>query len=353
MSQSFNPPGNQQKAVRAKLPKLEVKKFSGKLGEWREFWDSFESAIHLNDGLSNVDKFSYLRSLLLEPARLAIGGFALTSANYESAIEMLKKRYGKKFANQRSLVNELLNARPVFNECDTSRLRSLYDFTETKYRALQALGVEEKNYSEVVVPTFLEKIPDSIRLTITGGREYLEWTLGDMLEAFVVEVELREDHCLRQHRVGFREGRKGPYTSSALFITKGDGKRCAFCLGTHSPEDCKKATNIAERKKLLLKFGIYLNCINKGHRARDCKAVVKCKNCKGSHNTCLCDTKLQQSSGGGGGGYSNQPSLVNAPSSLLVGTESRIALQTAQALIKGNKQGRGGGGGLRPQAIMA
>ena len=46
LSQSFNPPGNQQKAVRAKLPKLEVKKFSGKLGEWQEFWDSFESAIH-------------------------------------------------------------------------------------------------------------------------------------------------------------------------------------------------------------------------------------------------------------------------------------------------------------------
>lgn len=81
-SQSSNPPGNQQKAVRAKLPKLEVKKFSGKLGEWQEFWDSFESAIHLNDGLSNVDKFSYLRSLLLEPARSTIGGFALTSVNY-------------------------------------------------------------------------------------------------------------------------------------------------------------------------------------------------------------------------------------------------------------------------------
>ena len=85
---------------------------------------------------------------------------------------MLKKWYGKKIANQRSLVNELLNARPIFNECDTSRLRSLYDFAEKKYRALQALGVEEKNYSEVVVPTFLEKIPDSIRLTVTRGREY-------------------------------------------------------------------------------------------------------------------------------------------------------------------------------------
>ena len=103
------------KTVRVKLPKLEVRKFSGKLEEWQEFWDSFESAIHSNDSLSNMDKFSYLRGLLLEPARSAIAGFALTSANYEAAVEPLKKRFGKKTAIQRALVNELLNTRPVFN----------------------------------------------------------------------------------------------------------------------------------------------------------------------------------------------------------------------------------------------
>ena len=65
------------KTVRVKLPKLEVRKFSGKLEEWQEFWDSFESAIHSNDSLSNEDKFSYLRGLLLKPARSAIVGFAL------------------------------------------------------------------------------------------------------------------------------------------------------------------------------------------------------------------------------------------------------------------------------------
>ena len=153
----------------------------------------------------------------------------------------------------------------------------------------------------------------------------MEWTLGDMLKAFLVEVELREDHCLTQHRVGSREVKKVPYTSSVLFTAREDDKRCAFCLGTRSPEDCKKVTNIAERKKLLIKFGRCFNCINKGHRARDCKVVVKCKNCKGSHSTCLCDTKLQQPSGAN----SDQPSTVNTPSSFLVGTESRIALQTA------------------------
>ena len=94
---------NSKTTVRVKLPKLEVRKFSGKLEEWQEFWDSFESAIDSNDSLSSVDKFSYLRGLLLEPARLAITGFALTSANYEAAVELLKKRFEKKTAIQRTL----------------------------------------------------------------------------------------------------------------------------------------------------------------------------------------------------------------------------------------------------------
>ena len=101
------------KTVRVKLPRLEVRKFSGKLEEWQEFWDSFESAIHSNDSLSKVDKFSYLRGLLLETVRSTIAGLALTSANYEAEVELLKKRFGKKTAIQRSLVNELLNTRPV------------------------------------------------------------------------------------------------------------------------------------------------------------------------------------------------------------------------------------------------
>lgn len=81
-------------SVRAKPPKLEVKKFNGKIEEWQEFWDGFESAIHRNEGLSKVDKFNYLRTLLTGQAKSAIAGFSFTTANYESAVQLLKKRYG-------------------------------------------------------------------------------------------------------------------------------------------------------------------------------------------------------------------------------------------------------------------
>ena len=76
-----------------KLPKLEVRKFSGKIQDWREFFDSFESAIHKNTSLSDVDKFTYLRGLVKELAKPAIARFALTSVNYLEAVDVLQRRF--------------------------------------------------------------------------------------------------------------------------------------------------------------------------------------------------------------------------------------------------------------------
>ena len=41
---------------KAKLPKLTLPKFAGDPTEWTTFWDSFSSAIHLSEELSEVDK---------------------------------------------------------------------------------------------------------------------------------------------------------------------------------------------------------------------------------------------------------------------------------------------------------
>ncbi len=50
--------------VHAKLPKLQMKKSSGRPTEWQAFIDCFDSAIHSNPKLGDIDKMNYLRSLL-------------------------------------------------------------------------------------------------------------------------------------------------------------------------------------------------------------------------------------------------------------------------------------------------
>ena len=228
----------------------------------------------------------------------------------------------------------------MYSDRDPRRLRTLYDTVESHYRGLVAIGVEERTYSGIVVPSILEKLPDTLRLTITRGQEYQEWTLGDMLSALLKEVELREDYSLTpQVKVGPEGPRKKfPPPVNSLFTKNGPDSRCAFCLGDHLHEECKKVTNTEERKQLVRKFGRCFKCLDRGHLARDCKSNFKCKSCKGNHHVSLCETKPQQTLGGSSG--QSTGNAVNAPSSMLVGTESRIALQTAQALIKGENQGR-------------
>lgn len=123
---------------KARLPKLEVRKFSGKIHEWQEFWDSFRSAIHNNTQLSDVDKFSYLRGLIEGPAKATIAGFSLTAENYGAAVELVERRFCKKVAIERAHVSQLLKVLPVHGEKDVRGLRILHDTVETHYRGLCA-----------------------------------------------------------------------------------------------------------------------------------------------------------------------------------------------------------------------
>ena len=50
--------------LHVKLPKLSIKKFNRDLTKWVTFWDSFDSSIHSNLSLLNVDKFNYLNTFL-------------------------------------------------------------------------------------------------------------------------------------------------------------------------------------------------------------------------------------------------------------------------------------------------
>ena len=85
-----------QSRSNAKLPKLRLDSFAGNPVHWHSFWDSFQSAVHNKSKPMDVDKFSYLRSLLEGPAAASIAGLTLTNENYVKAIEMLKDRFGNK-----------------------------------------------------------------------------------------------------------------------------------------------------------------------------------------------------------------------------------------------------------------
>ena len=79
-----------------RLPKLTLPTFNGDVQTWQTFWDSFESTVHQNINLTNVQRFSYLKSQLEGETARTIDGFAVTHTNYARAIDLLRERYGQK-----------------------------------------------------------------------------------------------------------------------------------------------------------------------------------------------------------------------------------------------------------------
>ncbi|XP_065682124.1 uncharacterized protein LOC136095424 [Hydra vulgaris] len=76
------------------LPKITLEKFDGTILNWRRFWEQFKTTIGDNNTLNDVEKFTYLKTLLKGSVPELISGLTLTASNYERAIHMLTQRFG-------------------------------------------------------------------------------------------------------------------------------------------------------------------------------------------------------------------------------------------------------------------
>ena len=140
-------------------------KFQGDITTFSTFIDSFESAIDKNPELSVIDKFNYLSSLVKGPAARAIQGLTLSEANYESAKEILKQRYGGPQQVIPAHMDELLKILSCVGE-KSSQLRYVYDKVSIHVRGLESLGVTAEQYGSMLIPVAMSKLPTEIRVQI-------------------------------------------------------------------------------------------------------------------------------------------------------------------------------------------
>ena len=348
-SQTSYPRDISRRQVRVKLPQLEIKKFSGKIDEFQEFWDSFMSAIHENEDLANVDKMKYLRGYLDEPARSVIAGVPIADANYKTAVDLLKKRYARPRMLEHAHITRLVNIQPVFNEDDVDRLRKFRDQIETNFRGLEALSVDQSTYSKIVVPVLMEKLPRQLKFSLVRSRKksILEWNLEDLIAELDIEIEVRESHAdiLKINgRPRQDEGRqvrpKGPTTTSALFTTE-RRQQCVYCTGKHEASECQTHTSPEERKNILKKYFRCFVCLKSNHRSFECRSKTRCSQCKAKHHVSICGSvpSKQESKDAPISEIANKlsPSAPAWVGSLCSGDS--VALQTAIANVNDKREG--------------
>ncbi|EFN85207.1 hypothetical protein EAI_14830, partial [Harpegnathos saltator] len=70
--------------------------FSGLYDEWWPFIDMFNSVIHANTTLTNIQKLHYLKASFTGEASNVINGLEISDVNYEVAWDLLKTCYDNK-----------------------------------------------------------------------------------------------------------------------------------------------------------------------------------------------------------------------------------------------------------------
>ena len=170
--------------TKSRLPKIVLARFKGEVIQFRTFWDSFESTVHLNPVLTKIDKFNYLTSLLEGTASLAIAGLPITEENYDAAVDIICKRFGKPQQLISAHMDELLK----MSTCPSDKPHQL----SVNIRALEALGVKADQYGTLLIPILMAKLPSEIRVHVARNTTQDVWNIESILDVIQSEVEARE-----------------------------------------------------------------------------------------------------------------------------------------------------------------
>lgn len=326
---------------KVRLPKLTIKPFNGRLTAWTPFWDSFNSAIHENPELSKVDKFNYLRSMVTHSALEAISGLTLTGANYDEAIEILRKRFGNKQLIINKHMEQLLTTDGVTSQHDVKGLRRLYDVIETNVRSLDSLGVKAESYGSLLSSVLMNKLPPEIRLIASrkfGDKD--SWEFSALLQVIEEEVQARERSTTRATH---ESRRPREYPTGATLLVDTASPQCCFCRQGHSSQDCRTITGVESRREVLRKTGRCFICLGRGHVSRNCRSRIKCLTCKGRHHVAICPNKSYPRTEDSTPSSSSETTAALNPeavpynppttSALWTCSAKRVLLQTAQATV--------------------
>ena len=184
--------GHNQNDVKVRLPKLTLKNFNGDVANWPSFWDQYDSAIHQKQNVSDIDKFTYLKSYLCDSANFVISALALTLENYKDAIDLLRQQY----ANPQVLINahmkKFVSLNNVESVHEVKGLRKLFNTVESSIRNLKTLKVEVNSYGSLLVPLLNEKLPKELSLQIARNFEGGVWPLEDMIKVLKNEIQAKE-----------------------------------------------------------------------------------------------------------------------------------------------------------------
>ena len=232
--------------VRVKLPKLQIEKFSGDPKQYCAFRDVFDLVTNENNDLTDVEKFTYLRSYLTGDALRLQVGLALIISNYRVALELLERRFGTKQVIINSHMESLYKLPVIRSSEDVRSTRDFHDKIEMNLQSVEAIGVEPESYGCLLVPMIKDKIPNELNIHTSCKFDASVdiWKINDLMRELKLEIEARES-------VGDAKRLKSQRTPKDTVegLLSVDKITCPFCQQDHFADRCNIVTNVNIKKK--------------------------------------------------------------------------------------------------------
>ena len=135
---------------------------------------------------------NYLVSLLEGEASECIKGLPLSNENYESARDILSRRFGDKQTLISAHMDALLGLESVENDEDIKGLRKLFDRIESQVRSLESLDCKSETFGPMLIPIVIRKLPHEFRLLVSRNTTGEIWNINDILKIYEKELSARE-----------------------------------------------------------------------------------------------------------------------------------------------------------------
>lgn len=267
-----------------RLPKLNLPNFSGQYDEWFPFFDAFNSIIHSNAALTNVQKLQYLRGCLSSEASDVVSSLEISDLNYDVAWRLLKERYDNKRVIVHTHVKAIMELPAVTKE-SAAELRQVAAGATKHIHALKALGRPTEHWDDLLIYALSSKLdPLTLRewqITLTGSDVPVFKHLLDYMahKCQVLEATGKSGVVARS-----KSSAKQQAACHAVLKYK-----CSFCSGEHSIYHCKDFLSlpVARRISEIRNRKLCANCLRSTtHAANKCPSG-SCKSCKAKHNTLL------------------------------------------------------------------
>ncbi|CAK1599242.1 unnamed protein product [Parnassius mnemosyne] len=268
-----------------RLPKIVFPSFSGQYMEWQTFHDLFESLIHNNSSLADVQKLHYLKGHLTGEAEQLLRHIPITDANYETCWLQLKKRYSNKRYIANRILTRLMGQRSLTLE-SASGIKQILDTTNDCLNALSNLGIDVLKWDIIVIHLIALKLnPET--------RKQWEQRISEYTDEFPSYSEFQKFLESRFRALEFLEPNKNDTKSKERVekhkVFKVTTVTCQFCSESHLLHQCKKfcKESYGNRYEFVRKHRLCFNCFGDSHPVYRCKRSTKCNRCGRRHHSLL------------------------------------------------------------------